>query len=470
MSGIKLLQYPTIKSAYRRKVSVVKPESSGYEQIFTFLEQYLGINPNDKDIETFTQLISNIFQQKENQQIFNSYMNTKTQYEALQYNTKKLFANFIKNYAQETGVEFPFLDQDFQSAADLESILLYVGFNGLGGGISDTQYGQLRKIIPMLSQIEKDYSQKLKIFQQAAEHSMSKLRTNLYNFEQQKTSNGMPIEDQFSYAFFRTFKGSDGIEKIKVDFLDAHKVAQRMLSNEQIHMSQNFGKAGFFRSASLQQTKGFTEEDFKALASKDTNLQNLATKINNDTDFLNAIQSLSQGTYQTNKGTFEKIGLGRAADILFREYDYETGWTGNFPKVTNTMMNENMAGLLLGDKTIDIFQGEKIIRHQISVKTQDYNNILIDYASSNIIESMYMIGNQPSLLASVFKQGGYSAYGYNGLKEAAFQDALFQGWYYNIEEDPEAFLNMNISNNGEESSDLMGKLESLCNDVFGSEE
>lgn len=136
---------------------------------------------------------------------------------------------------------------------------------------------------------------------------MSKLRTNLYNFEQQKTSNGMPIEDQFSYAFFRTFKGSDGIEKIKVDFLDAHKVAQRMLSNEQIHMSQNFGKAGFFRSASLQQTKGFTEEDFKALASKDTNLQNLATKINNDTDFLNAIQSLSQGTYQTNKGTLKKL-------------------------------------------------------------------------------------------------------------------------------------------------------------------
>lgn len=125
MSRIKLLQYPTIKSAYGRKVSSIKPESSGYEQIFTFLEQYLGINPNDKDIETFTQLISNIFQQKENQQIFNSYMNTKTQYEALQYNTKKLFANFIKNYAQETGVEFPFLDQDFR-ALQIQKVFYYI--------------------------------------------------------------------------------------------------------------------------------------------------------------------------------------------------------------------------------------------------------------------------------------------------------------------------------------------------------
>ena len=43
-----------MKSAYGSKVSSVKPNVVGYSQIFQFLEDYLGINPNEQDIETFT--------------------------------------------------------------------------------------------------------------------------------------------------------------------------------------------------------------------------------------------------------------------------------------------------------------------------------------------------------------------------------------------------------------------------------
>ena len=457
--------YPTLKSKYygKERGSAIRFEnqSSNYKQIFDFLKSFLGINVDKAKASEFSDIIKSVLGNDENKNLFNTYMQSKVKYESKQYQVKMLFSSFLEQYAKETGIELPFLDQDFQSADDLEGILIYIqAAMGSGGTTSDLYYGQLRKQINELKGLEQKYAQDFIPFAHGAEHAMSNLRSKLYNIEQQE---GKTIEDKFSYAFFRSFKTSDGIEKLKVDFLDANAVARKTLEQDMVKAKLNFSPEGFVRGASLFQDVGFTDEDFAAMQTKDKNLQNLAARINSDEDFLTAIQTLSKTKYKTNSDVPEKqwreVGLGRAADILFRQYDYETGWDKKIPTITNKEMNENIAGLLVGDKTINIVENEKIIRHQISVKTQNLDDIRITYANSAITEAMYWIGQSPTLLSKVLLENEYVSSTINGKRislnqpfaQAALEFASAQGYTYLLDD---------ASLEGEISDQLADELQS----------
>ena len=234
--------YPTLKSKYygKERGSAIRFEnqSSNYKQIFDFLKSFLGINVDKAKASEFSDIIKSVLGNDENKNLFNTYMQSKVKYESKQYQVKMLFSSFLEQYAKETGIELPFLDQDFQSADDLEGILIYIqAAMGSGGTTSDLYYGQLRKQINELKGLEQKYAQDFIPFAHGAEHAMSNLRSKLYNIEQQE---GKTIEDKFSYAFFRSFKTSDGIEKLKVDFLDANAVARKTLEQDMVKAKLNF--------------------------------------------------------------------------------------------------------------------------------------------------------------------------------------------------------------------------------------
>ena len=120
---IQIRTYPTLKTPANVVISSLKPNSQNYKQIFDFFENFLGIEIDETNYKDFAGLITSVFSDSDNKQMFHSYMNTKTSYEKKQYDMIHLLNEFITSYEKETGKSFPYLSEEIVSADQLSLAL-----------------------------------------------------------------------------------------------------------------------------------------------------------------------------------------------------------------------------------------------------------------------------------------------------------------------------------------------------------